>query len=227
MSALLIPTGHGVAAALAIVPGDDPRPLALPGRAPLSLDEALATLHPDERRLAAALAPARRRDWIAGRAALRAALAAAGVACDVAVVADDRGAPVVPAATGSISHKRGLAVALAARELEARVGVDVELYAAPRTDIAARVLTDDERRSLLGVEGEARGRAVALRFSLKEAVYKAIDPYLRRYVGFREVAVWPADDGTARVDSALPVEVDAAWRCVGDLVVCTARARAV
>jgi len=223
--ALLIELPHGIAAAVAI--GE----VAMPGLAPLAYEDALAALLPEEQARAAELAPVRRRDWVAGRRALRAALARAGLACDAPVLADDRGAPVLPAGVdGSVSHKRGLAVALASpRDPAARVGVDVELLAAARLDIAPRVLTPDERAALADLDASARARAVTLRFSLKEAVYKAIDPFVRRYVGFREVAVWPAPDGTARVDvvpgADLPLAIEAAWITLGDVVVCAARAR--
>jgi 4'-phosphopantetheinyl transferase EntD len=38
-----------------------------------------------------------------------------------------------------------------------------------------------------------------LRFSLKEAIYKATHPLLNQYVGFQEAEVTPLSDGTATV----------------------------
>lgn len=38
-----------------------------------------------------------------------------------------------------------------------------------------------------------------LRFSLKEAIYKASHPLLKQYVGFQEAEVTPYSDGTATV----------------------------
>jgi len=40
---------------------------------------------------------------------------------------------------------------------------------------------------------------VLLRFSLKEAFYKAIHPLICQYVGFQEAEVTPHPDGTATV----------------------------
>ncbi|MCB9562765.1 MAG: 4'-phosphopantetheinyl transferase superfamily protein [Kofleriaceae bacterium] len=227
---------HGVAVAVAVdAPDAAPRVAAtVPGRAPLDLDAALAALCAEERAHAAALTPVRRRDWVARRCALRAAIAQAGGAAPGPLLADDRGAPVLPAGVlGSVSHKAGLAVALATGDGAAagwRVGVDVEAVTGARVDISRRILTDAELAEVAGLDGEARARAVALRFSIKEAVYKAIDPFVRRYVGFREVAVWPGGGavaaGVATVDSALPVVVEAAWIELGDLWICSARARA-
>src|SRR6185295_1461516 len=85
----------------------------------VEMDEALApallaTLHPDERALAAAFAPGRQLAFAAGRAALRIALADLGLPAGPVLVGE-RGGPRLPAgALGSVSHKRQLAVALAA-----------------------------------------------------------------------------------------------------------------
>jgi 4'-phosphopantetheinyl transferase EntD len=193
-------------------------------------EDALAELHPDERARAAGLAPLRRREWVAGRRALRRALM---TPWDAAILADDRGAPRLPrGAVGSVSHKRALAVALAAPDDGWTVGVDLEPARREpgRVDIAPRVLTPAERAALDAVTGEARERAVLLAFALKEALYKAIDPHLRRYVGFQEVAVWPdpgAGAGEARVEPQgdWGLELEAAWVTVDDYLLCTARAR--
>jgi enterobactin synthetase component D len=193
----------------------------------ITVEEALAALHPDEQASASAMTANRRRDWVAGRAALRAALHRGGLVMPGPIHSDGRGAPRLPAgAVGSISHKRGLAVALAAADDGWTRGVDVELDAPPRFDIARRVLTPPEAELIAGLPEAERGRAIMRTFAIKEAVYKAIDPYLRRYVGFLEVAVTVDDDGSASVASGLPVTVEAAWSRVGGLVVCSARARA-
>jgi 4'-phosphopantetheinyl transferase EntD len=191
---------------------------------------ALAELHPDEAALAQTMSPIRKAEWVAGRRALRQALG--GIApATAAIGADDRGAPRVPVgAVGSISHKRALAVALAAPASGWTVGIDLELPAPRKLDIAPRVLTPAELAAIAAHDAAARARAVLLAFALKEAVYKAIDPHLRRYVGFQEVAVWPAagdTGGDARVAPLAPwgLEVEAAWAEVDGYLVCTARAR--
>ncbi|MBE7451561.1 MAG: 4'-phosphopantetheinyl transferase superfamily protein [Kofleriaceae bacterium] len=210
--------GHGHAVAVAVGDPDE---------------AALAELHPDERARARALGPVRRREWVAGRRALRRALAAiepdpAGALAPAPLLADERGRPLVPPGrVGSISHKRAVAVALAAAERGWTVGVDVELVAPRRIDVSARVLTPAERAAVPAAPGLARDRAVILAFALKEAIYKAIDPHLARYVGFQEVAVWPAPDGSVGVEPLAPwgLTVEAAWLALGEHVVCTARAR--
>ena len=44
---------------------------------------------------------------------------------------------------------------------------------------------------------------VLLRFSFKEAVYKAIHPFLERSVDFSEVEIEPLQDGSAKINFLL------------------------
>jgi enterobactin synthetase component D len=196
----------------------------------VDLASAHAGLHPDERAAADQLGPVRRRDWIAGRAALRALFAAAGAAPDAPLARDDRGAPVVPAGwVASISHKRGLAAAVLAPDRGWTLGVDVEHAVPPRVDLGNRILTDAEQLTVSALPEADRGRRVTLAFAIKEAVYKAIDPLVRRYVGFREVELAIAADGRCAVrpvdGDAIPLEIEAEWREHAGLWLCTARAR--
>jgi len=163
----------------------------------------------DEQRLAATLGPTRQRELAAGRTALRSALADLGVANAPAILADDRGAPQLPSGfVGSISHKNERAAALVAPAGNGFVGIDIELAAAPRLPIERRILTPRE-------QAHVTGREVTLYFSIKEAIYKAIDPIVRRYVGFTEVELDVRPDGSVTVTvldvARLPVEIEAAW----------------
>jgi 4'-phosphopantetheinyl transferase EntD len=167
--------------------------VALPAEDDAAALEALAaSLTREEQAHARALPPPRRVTWVGGRVALRAALAELGLTAGP-ILATPRGAPALPAGVlGSIAHKRTLAVALAAvapapGAAEVGLGVDVELDRPPRVDISARVLTPAERRRVEALPEPSRARAVLVAFAAKEAVYKAIDPWLGRYVGFEEV----------------------------------------
>jgi 4'-phosphopantetheinyl transferase EntD len=200
-------------------------------REPASVDAlARRALLEEELAFAATLSASRRATWVGGRVALRKALARASFLAGP-VLADDRGAPrLPPGVAGSISHKERLAVALAAAETGARVGVDIELDVARAHDITAKVLADDEVTELAPRTGDARAREVVLRFSLKEAIYKALDPFVKRYVGFKEVSVSPRPDGSAWVRPRLPAgegrfAIDASWRRVDaeGVVLTTAR----
>ena len=57
---------------------------------------------------------------------------------------------------------------------------------------------------------------MVLCFSLKEAIYKAINPLVGRYVSFKEASVAPASDGNVAVTLALkhaegPFVAEARW----------------
>jgi 4'-phosphopantetheinyl transferase EntD len=167
-----------------------------------------------EREIALALREGRRPGFVAGRVALRAALEDLGVAAG-ALTIGDRGAPVLPAAAvGSISHKRTLAVGLAARADGQQIGVDVENDAPLRIDVSGRVLTDEESHELAGRSADDRRRGLLQRLSMKESIYKALDPFVRRYVSFKEATViedreggWIADLALAKGEGPFSVEV--------------------
>jgi enterobactin synthetase component D len=149
---------------------------------PLGLEEAI---------YAAALPPARRATWVGGRVALHAALETLGAPFAGAILSSDRGAPAMPVGfLGSVSHKPIVAVALvavAAPGAPVTIGVDLEIARPLRQDIAPRVLTPVERAELFALPPEAREREVLRRFAVKEAIYKALDPWVRRFVSFQEV----------------------------------------
>ncbi len=194
-----------------------------------ALDELVDTmLAPEEQTLAMGLPILRRRTWAGGRAAMREVLARVGVRPS-ALLADDRGAPLLPAGVaGSITHKEGVAAALVAFEPRVRIGVDLEMDVARSHDLSSLILADDEIAELADVEGGALGREVLLRFSAKEAVYKAIDPFVRRYVGFKEVSVSTRRDGTADVTTRFdraegPFAIEVHWRRFDGIVLTTAR----
>lgn len=191
------------------------------------LTEIERTLPAAERAVAGSLAGARRRTWVYGRIALRRAMQAIGVSVE-AIGATPRGAPALPpGVTGSISHKDEIVVALAAISGGEQVGVDVERDRPSRHDLRRLVLRPDE-----GVDLDAPWLAVAsetlLRFSAKEAIYKALDRYVGRYVGFGEVAVVPRADQTAAArlhlrDGEGPFDVDVRWERRDGFFVTSAR----
>ena len=187
----------------------------------------LDQLHPLERAHALTLGGFRQGQFVGGRLALRGACAQLQLQPE-AILSDDRGAPVLPAGyTGSISHKRNIAVGMVARDQEGRLGVDIEDYGPPRPTIETAVLCEEELDAISTLQGEARWMAVLLRFSLKEAIYKAIDPYVRRYVGFHEVCVHPDTNGGAQVRLMLkheegPFQVSANYMWLHGRILCSA-----
>jgi enterobactin synthetase component D len=200
------------------------------------VDALAGALAPAERARAMALPGPRRRTWTGGRTAMREALDRLAQPLE-AVAFDDRGAPVLPAGVaGSITHKERLAAALVAFETRARLGVDVELDVARPLDIASRVLRDAEVDELDGLGPAERAGEVLLRFSAKEAIYKALDPFVRRYVEFKEMSVSPRPDGTAVVTPYLREDlraregsfvIEVRWRRFDGIVLTTARVERV
>jgi 4'-phosphopantetheinyl transferase EntD len=190
-----------------------------------------ASLIGEERALEETLSEHRLHEFVLGRLALRTGLHhLIGHAPMTSILSDSRGAPILPAGwVGSISHKAGHAAGLVAPDTGARVGVDLELAAPPRVDIGPRVLTAAEHGRIARLPPDAYGRAVTLRFAIKEAIYKAVDPFVRRYVGFQEVELDVHDDGGCAVSlvepARLPVVIDAAWRTYAGFWLATARAK--
>jgi 4'-phosphopantetheinyl transferase EntD len=188
---------------------------------------ARSVLLPEERAFAEKQTERRRRTWVGGRVALRRVLDALGVEAGP-LLPNTRGAPTLPAGiAASISHKETLAVALAAIDGEATRGVDVEIDAPRRVDVSRHVLTAEEEKLVAAQPKAARASEVLLRFSIKEAIYKALDPYLNRYVAFREVSVFP-DGGAARVEFHLqpnegPFLAETTYSRTGGLILSTAK----
>eukprot|EP00934_Nitzschia_sp_Nitz4_P004685 Nitzschia sp. Nitz4//scaffold58_size112336//99354//100497//NITZ4_004050-RA/size112336-augustus-gene-0.25-mRNA-1//-1//CDS//3329555040//4675//frame0 len=153
--------------------------------------------HPDEIQYASQLPPGKDSSFWLGRLALRHALDFP----DYPILKDSHGRPNLPLGVfASISHKQNHAIALISSDTSiAGIGVDLE-SSLPRKrprSIATRVLTVEEQEALGSLTGISRDEEVLLRFSLKEAVYKAIHPVVNRYVGFQQVEVQPFNDGTA------------------------------
>lgn len=175
-----------------------------------------AQLTPEERKIASAMAPLRRVSWAGGRMALR--LAARELGWELATIdATHRGAPrLPPTIAGSIAHKSSLAVAIAGPAEAGSLGLDLEELDTPRPKIAKLVLHPTEREHNGSLPDEQRWLDLLIRFSLKEAIFKAIDPAVQRYVGFKEAIVHPHDDGTAGIVLHLahgegPFRIDARW----------------
>lgn len=175
--AFVEPHPFGVLAAVHLPPGLEPVP-----------PEVLARVDPAEARHAEGLRGRRQIEWTGGRLALREAARAAGIALP-AVLPGPRGEPVLPAGVqASVSHKRTIALALVAAG-GATLGLDVEEREPPRPAIAPRVLRDEERAAVEALPEPLRWPAIVARFAIKEAIYKALHPHVRRYVAFSEAGV--------------------------------------
>jgi 4'-phosphopantetheinyl transferase EntD len=212
-------TPHGVLTAVHLPDSPEPVP-----------EDVLATLPREEAEHARTLRGHRQPQFVGGRIALRRALDQIGFRTG-AVLPDARGTPQLPAGvSGSVSHKRDLAIAMASRDALGTLGVDLEDYGPPRLGIAEHVLVAEELEAIRDLPDGRRWIALLVRFSVKEAVYKALDPYVRRYVSFHEAVVHPDLQGGVAVRLQLaggegPFTVDARFEWLHGRLLTSARIR--
>jgi 4'-phosphopantetheinyl transferase EntD len=194
--AALFPAGVEVEAG---VPGDD-----------------VGAAQPAELAAVAAAVPARRAEFLLGRALARTALRRIGVEAGAIATASDR-APEWPAGViGSISHTRALcAVAVARRGALVSLGLDLEQADPLEPELWRRILTPAERGFVERAPREEQGGLAKLVFSAKEAFYKCQYPLTRKFLGFLEVEL-TLDLGARRFDvHTASVDVQRAHRLVG------------
>ena len=193
------------------------------------------SLHPEEVKYASKLSSeASQKSFVGGRLALRHAMECQ--VDDCIILKDSHGRPMLPSSfLGSVSHKGDVAVALVARATEPRnwgIGVDLEFRKKGHEKIARRILTPHENETLGLLQDVTAGEEVLLRFSLKEAVYKAMHPLICQYVGFQEAETIPLSDGSAQVLLNLTSgahhgfeSVTANWKALDDYFLTSARVR--
>jgi phosphopantetheine--protein transferase-like protein len=164
----------------------------------------LASLHPaEEQHLRALASRQHQRDWGGGRLCLAAALGLGSRERPPLLVAHC-GAPLVPPGwSGSISHKGPLVVALASPIAVGAVGIDVERIDKDDDRLQGKVLTAAERERL-PTDDVARRRSIVMSFSLKEAVWKALQPEDQEDLDFEDIET-VLDHATPQVWQ--PVEV--------------------
>lgn len=158
-----------------------------------------SSLHPEEIEFSIDNTIAVKRSFLVGRLAMRASLREH---LHKPCLKDRHGRPILPKGyVGSISHKGCVGVALSRNSDIMTVGVDIERHLPRKHSITRRVLTSVERNDLgsLEVVNVCADQEVMLRFSLKEAIYKAVHPIINHYVGFQEAEVTPFKNGTAVV----------------------------
>lgn len=147
-------------------------------------------LLPAEAELAAAMAPARRREFAAGRTCARRALASLGVP-PAPLLRGPRRAPRWPAGfVGSITHTRGWCAAVAApRDAFAGLGIDAEPCEALSERAVARICSERERARLAALPRHAPALWAKVVFSAKESLYKAYFPQTRHFLRFRDAEI--------------------------------------
>lgn len=205
----------------------------IPENSSQSLEKALlARLHPEEIRLASRMPKRRALEWIGGRLAVREAMKSHPPGHHGPVLATRRGAPLIPGGLPvSISHKSNktevTAVALVAGIDQGHVGIDLETIDEPREGVAPLVLTQRELKKVENLSPAQRWLQILLHFSLKEAVYKAIDPFVQRYVDYQEASLDPCPDGSAEIiwhtTGLKTLMVEALWTTRGKYILTSAK----
>jgi len=114
---------------------------------------------------------------------------------DFELLRDDDRVPRWPSdVVGSISHTAGMGeglcvVAVSSARNRRGVGVDVEPDEAVSEGLEASICLPSEQAWIGGAGPDDRGRRCRVVFSIKEAVYKAFFPTVRKVWGFMEVEV--------------------------------------
>lgn len=141
----------------------------------------------EEAAVVAHAVPKRRREFAAGRACARSAMARLGLP-EFPVVPDSRRVPIwPPGVVGSITHCGGFCAAVAARSAQVlAIGIDVELDVPLPDGVVETTCSPRELRDLPQTGGM---NWATLLFSAKEAVYKAWYPLTRRRLGFRDIDI--------------------------------------
>jgi len=152
-----------------------------------------ARLHPEEDACVASAPAKRRREFAAGRACARLALARLGLPEAPLGRNEDR-TPRWPAGVvGCISHCAGYCgAALARQECVAGLGLDVEVIGRVRPALLPRICTAAERDALASLRRERGEGAIdwaTLLFSAKESTYKCYFPLTRVPLGFHDVEI--------------------------------------
>ena len=155
-----------------------------------------AELHPKEQEFLSArrMQPVREREFRIGRALARDALAQFDITDHPLLPAETR-EPIWPSGiVGSISHCES-ACAVAVAEAKAYSGIGIDLERIERIDdrITGSVCTPDEQRQLETLEPSLRRHRLALLFSAKESVFKALFPSTRQWLEFTDVSLALAD----------------------------------
>jgi len=141
--------------------------------------------------------PKRQREFAAGRYLARRALQASGIAADSPELEIGRSGdrrPLWPSdRVGSISHTNELAwVAVSRVSSLVSLGIDLEQTGRLKPKLYASIFTEAEQSRYAG---HTTTRWSDIVFSAKEAVFKAVNPLVGRYIGFLEVEVDLAENG--------------------------------
>ena len=173
----------------------------------------LEWLFPDEKTDIAGASSRRIAEFAAGRACAHAGLEALGRQAVAIGKGDDRSPQWPVDIEGSIAHTDGKAMAVVARRSDlgsAGIGIDVEQRGRVRAELYRKLFTDAEIDVITAAADE--GLEATVRFSAKEAFYKAQYPLTGSWVSFTDVALESSDGADRAVPAtSLAVLSDLQW----------------
>ena len=154
------------------------------------VDGDLGSLWPEEKKAIRGAVVRRQREFAAGRAAAREAMAQIGWPAEAIPSSPDR-SPVWPAGmVGSIAHNGHVCVAIAGRRDQAHaIGIDIEEDISLSTDLWVTICTPNELAIIATLPRSERGRWVTRLFCAKEAFYKWQYPQTERMLDFCDVQI--------------------------------------
>lgn len=154
------------------------------------VDGDLGSLWPEEKKAIAGAVVRRQREFAAGRAAAREAMAQIGWLAEAIPSAPDR-SPVWPTGmVGSIAHNRHACVAIAGQHAQVHaMGIDIEDDIALDAALWKTICTPGELAKMALLPQSERGRWVTRLFCAKEAFYKWQYPQTERVLGFCDVRI--------------------------------------
>lgn len=200
-------------------------PVALAGCRALP---ASACSYPEERAHVESAIAKRQNEFLAGRHCARVALAALGVSARAILVGPRRGPLWPPGVVGSISHARGLVLAVVAHQRAcAGLGIDAEHSLRPmRPQLERLICLPGELATLTGGPREESQRRMLV-FSAKEALYKSLAPRTESFFGFQAARLLDASDGRLELELqkdlpgfAAGTRVFGRWLLWGEHLIC-------
>lgn len=168
----------------------------------------------------------RQSEFLAGRWCVRQLYLAQGLELELPSYQDHQ-PPLWPAGwCGSISHTRGFAAAaLGSSQQLISLGLDAEylMEAETASRVRAAILHPQEESLLQSDDWLIR---LTLIFSFKESLYKALNPLLKRFIGFQEVAIRQIEatslefspQGQLAHDFPAAASLSGRWQQQGDLL---------
>jgi 4'-phosphopantetheinyl transferase EntD len=156
-------------------------------------------LYPEERHACGGFAPKRLKEFAAGRACARRALAEFGIAAISLPVDGDRRPRWPQAMVGSITHTAGFCgAAVAERARFKGLGLDVECIANVARAVWSQICTPEEEASLRSRPRRERSIVAAITFSAKEAFYKCQYGLTRGWLDFHDLSVEVEEEDETR-----------------------------